>query len=377
MLTYKLPQKNDTPLAKGTILEGKYEIIEDTFDQGGFGRIYKARDINMEENRFYAIKEFYLNGEFKTNDNSGIFTTMNEVEHFAEKYIEMLRVRFFQEAMCLYYVTADRSSEGSIPRITSFVGHYEGRDYYVMDYIDGMTFREYIEEYGPLDEPTAIMLIKQVAHAMEQVHMHGIIHRDISPNNIILPHLFKGKRKPTPTQAVIVDFGNAKSFSSKATLNPSTMENRNELNQNLRIFAHEIEVEIEQRLEPLLDSLEDELPELEKATQSGTCFFTAPETLNGDRELDTYSLAATLYYILTGEYPNYKMFSKLYEMKTALLLRKHNVSEMTIMFLRDILQADCHRCYCMSDFRSHLLDSRSFDYEFVKKLNAEWIKSQN
>jgi serine/threonine protein kinase len=363
-------------LAKGTILEGKYEIIEDTFDQGGFGRIYKARDINIE-NRFYAIKEFYLNGEFKTNDNSGIFTTMNEVEHFAEKYIEMLRVRFFQEAMCLYYVTADRSSEGSIPRITSFVGHYEGRDYYVMDYIDGMTFREYIEEYGPLDEPTAIMLIKQVAHAMEQVHKHGIIHRDISPNNIILPHLFKGKRKPAPTQAVIVDFGNAKSFSSKATLNPSTMENRNELNQNLRAFAHEIDVEIEQRLEPLLDSLEDELPELEKATQSGTCFFTAPENLNGVRELDTYSLAATLYYILTGEYPNYSMFSKRNEMKTALLLRKHNVSEKTILTLREILNTENKKGATMEIFSRLLPDIYSFDFGFIKELNSEWLKSQN
>jgi serine/threonine protein kinase len=374
MLTYKLPQKNDTPLAKGTILQEKYKIIEDTFDQGGFGRIYKARDINME-NRFYAIKEFYLNGEFKTTDNS-LYTTMEDWKNFAEKYLEMLRLRFMDEASNLYFVTFNLETEGSIPRIVSSVIHEKGRYYYVMDYIEGPTLRKYVEKYGPLDESTAIKLIKQVAYVMEKVHDRGVMHRDISPNNIVLPKCKEGKNgTPIPSLAVLVDFGNARSFSEGVVLKPSVSLNMdyNAINQYKR---DKISVYL-RRLKPLLSDPINEMRELEEATESGTSCFVAPENLENKVEMDTYSLAATLYYILTGEYPNYSMFSKRNEMETALLLRKHNVSEKTILTLREILNTENKKGATMEIFSRLLPDIYSFDFGFIKELNSEWLKSQN
>jgi serine/threonine protein kinase len=304
---------------------------------------------------------------------------MKELANFAEKYLEMLRVRFFQEAMWLYRISDHPSIEGSLPRIMSFVGHYKERDYYVMDYIEGLTFREFVEKYGPLNEPTAITLIKQIAHVMRKVHERGFLHRDISPNNIVLPKCTEEKNgMPRPYLAVIVDFGNARSFDSKITLRRSFGESTGDT--YLSRYMHDVQVEIKQNLEPLLDDPAADIPELMEATQSGTCCFAAPESLDGWLGSDTYSLTATLYYILTGENPSYTMFTEQNEIKTALLLRKHNVSEKTILFLRKMLNVDNSvdkRNFTMGTLYEQLPDENNFDFEFVKKLNEEWIKSQN
>jgi hypothetical protein len=64
-------------------------------------------------------------------------------------------------------------------------------------------------------------------------------------------------------------------------------------------------------------------------------------------------------------------------MKTALLLRKHNVSEKTILTLREILNTENKKGATMEIFSRLLPDIYSFDFGFIKELNSEWLKSQN
>ena len=170
-------------LNKGTVLTGRYEIIE-RIGTGGMADVYRAMDSKL--NRFVAIK--VLKREYR------------EDEQFVTK--------FRQEA---------RSVAGlSHPNV---VGVYDvGSDgdiqYIVLELVEGISLKKYIEKKGHLPYKEALSIAIQVANGMEAAHAHHIVHRDIKPQNIIISK--EGKVKVT-------DFGIAKAASSTTTVSTSAM----------------------------------------------------------------------------------------------------------------------------------------------------------
>lgn len=139
----------------GKILGNRYEIIEE-IGNGGMAIVYKARCKML--NRNVAIK--VLKDEYKVD------------EEFVKKFN-----RESQAAASL-----------SHPNIVSVydVGHDDGIYYIVMELVEGITLKEYIEENPKMNWRTALKFSMQICSALAHAHRNGIIHRDIKPHNIIL-----------------------------------------------------------------------------------------------------------------------------------------------------------------------------------------------
>ena len=154
----------------GTILDRKYRIVE-LIGTGGMAQVYKA--INMSNRRFVAVK--MLKDEYK-ND------------------AEFLR-RFHREASAILNL-----SHENIVRAYG-VGTYNDLPYLVMEYVEGHTLKSLIEKNGALPVRTAIGITCQILDALSAAHAHGIIHRDVKPQNVIVTD--KGRVK-------LADFGIAR-----------------------------------------------------------------------------------------------------------------------------------------------------------------------
>lgn len=139
----------------GVILDGRYEV-QRRIGVGGMADVYKAFDI--EESREVAVK--ILKNEFINND-------------------EFLQ-RFKNESKAVSML-----SHPNIVKILD-VGFNEDLRYIVMEYIDGITLRDYIEAEQKLDWKETSHLIIQVLRALQHAHDRGIIHRDIKPQNIMM-----------------------------------------------------------------------------------------------------------------------------------------------------------------------------------------------
>lgn len=139
----------------GKRLDGRYEI-EDVIGVGGMAVVYKAYD-NVED-RTVAIK--ILKEEFSTNE-------------------EFLR-RFKNESKAISLL-----SQPNIVKVfdVSFGDYIQ---YIVMEYIDGITLKQYIEQEGSLPWKDAVHFIIQVLRALQHAHDRGIVHRDIKPQNIMV-----------------------------------------------------------------------------------------------------------------------------------------------------------------------------------------------
>ncbi|GEN30382.1 serine/threonine-protein kinase [Cerasibacillus quisquiliarum] len=163
-------------MLKGHILDDRYQIIE-MIGGGGMANVYLAKDLIL--NRQVAIK--MLRMEF-AND---------------EEFI----ARFDREAQ-----SATSLSHPNIVNIYD-VGDEEHLLYMVMEYVDGMTLKEYIHRFSPLPMQDVVDIMKQITSAIHHAHEHNIIHRDIKPQNILIDQ--NGKVKVT-------DFGIAIALSSTA-----------------------------------------------------------------------------------------------------------------------------------------------------------------
>lgn len=161
-------------LTVGTYLADRYEILS-KIGAGGMSDVYKAKDHIL--GRFVAIK--VLKTEF------------SEDRGFVSKFR-----------------TEAQSAAGlEHPNIVNIydVGSEEGLYYIVMEYVEGITLKTYIEKKGQLSFKEAVSIAIQVARGIESAHTKQIIHRDIKPQNIIIST--EGKVKVT-------DFGIAKAASS-------------------------------------------------------------------------------------------------------------------------------------------------------------------
>lgn len=161
-------------LTEGMFVGDRYEIIS-KIGTGGMSDVYKAKDHTL--GRFVAIK--VLKPEFSEDVN---FVTKFRTEA--------------QSAAGLEH-----------PNIVNIydVGSENGMHYIVMEYVEGITLKTYIEKKGQLTFKETVSIAIQVARGIEAAHNKGIIHRDIKPQNIIIST--EGKVKVT-------DFGIARAASS-------------------------------------------------------------------------------------------------------------------------------------------------------------------
>lgn len=161
-------------LTEGMYVADRYEIIGKV-GTGGMADVYKAKDLTL--GRFVAVK--VLKAEFSEDLN---FVTKFRTEA--------------QSAAGLEH-----------PNIVNIydVGSEKGMHYIVMEYVEGITLKTYIEKKGQLSFKEAVSIAIQVGRGIEAAHNKGIIHRDIKPQNIIIST--EGKVKVT-------DFGIARAASA-------------------------------------------------------------------------------------------------------------------------------------------------------------------
>ena len=207
-------------LKTGMIIAERYEIVS-KIGTGGMADVYKAMDHNL--NRFVAVK--VLKPEFR------------EDATFVKK--------FRSEAQAAAGLTH--------PNIVNVfdVGDDEGVYYIVMELIEGITLKEYISKKGKLSVKEATSIAIQVSMGLEAAHSHGIVHRDVKPQNIIIS---------TDGKVKVTDFGIARAASSN-TISSNVM---------------------------------------------GSVHYSSPEQVRGgysDEKSDIYSLGITLYEMVTGRVP--------------------------------------------------------------------------
>ena len=205
----------------GTLLDNRYEILE-LIGSGGMAMVYKARCNRL--NRLVAIK--ILKEELSKD--------------------EEFRRRFHAESQAVAMM--------SHPNIVSVydVSHSENVDYIVMELIDGITLKQYMERRGRMDWRESLHFITQIMRGLSHAHSRGIIHRDIKPQNIMV--LRDGSVK-------VADFGIACLANAGQTLTQEAL---------------------------------------------GSVHYISPEQARGDRidaRSDIYSAGVVLYEMLTGRLP--------------------------------------------------------------------------
>ena len=207
----------------GELIAGRYEL-EELVGTGGMSSVYRAHDRLLE--RDVALK--VLHQQFTADTD----------------YVE----RFRREARSV--------AQLSHPNIVTVIdrGEQDDRQYIVFEYIAGENLKALVEREGPLPEGEAVRLTLQIARALGFAHEHGLVHRDVKPQNVLLNG---------DGQAKVTDFGIARSLDVQGGLTQT-------------------------------------------GTVMGTSDYIAPEQARGSRvdaQSDIYSLGVVLYELLTGEVP--------------------------------------------------------------------------
>lgn len=175
-------------LPKDTVLSDNY-IIEDVIGEGGFSITYKCR--KTDSNKIYAVKEYFPDASAYRIPDS------NKISSYKGKHIsfEKGRRHFLKEAGIL-------SKFSTLEHLVSIHDIIEENDtvYIVMDFIDGITLKQYVEENEPLSIEELSALIIPVMSDISKIHTSGLLHRDITPENLIIG---------TDNKLYLIDFGSA------------------------------------------------------------------------------------------------------------------------------------------------------------------------
>ena len=173
-------QNQNHQLPVGTVLQGQYRVGR-VLGQGGFGITYLGWDQILDIP--VAIKEFYPSG-FVTRDTT-YSTEVSGCEGNRQMYFDNSRARFLREAKAL-------AKFSDIPEIVHVRSFFETNNtaYIIMEYVQGMDLRRYVAQRGGrLGAQETLQLLKPVMAALDTVHEAELVHRDISPDNImILPN---------------------------------------------------------------------------------------------------------------------------------------------------------------------------------------------
>ena len=180
-------------LRKGTRLIGHY-TIEGVLGQGGFGITYLGID-ELHEKKV-AIKEFFPQGIVTRNieyQDTVTVTFVGEKENY-----EKGKERFLKEARTMAKFSKD---EGIVKALDFF--EINNTAYIVMEYLEGITLKQYLRENQRIAPEDLIELLVPLIEALDEIHSQGLIHRDISPDNIMV--LPDGRIK-------LMDFGAARDY---------------------------------------------------------------------------------------------------------------------------------------------------------------------
>ncbi len=169
--------KNETThtLPSGTILEERYRI-ERVIGEGGFGITYEA--VNEKLEMTVAIKEFYcrdyISRDVEVSNDIKITAAMGENFERAKK-------RFLQEAKIL----SGFNDESAIVKVLDYFEE-NGTAYIVMNYLNGISLEQYLQQNGVMEWREVLEKFRPLMETLERVHNRGVLHRDISPSNIMV-----------------------------------------------------------------------------------------------------------------------------------------------------------------------------------------------
>ena len=215
------------------VLEGKYEILE-KIGEGGIGAVYKVRHRLLEEIRVIKV----LRPEAASQED--------------------LRKRFLREARM-----AIRLKHPNVAQLHDFSIAEDGRAYIVMEFIDGVALDALLEASGPPSVDLALEISRQALLALDYLHENNFVHRDVSPDNLMLTSSYDGR-----PLVKLIDLGIAR-----------------HLGTEIRLTAAGVFL--------------------------GKARYCSPEQLSAggetptevDRRADIYSYGVMLYELLTGVYP--------------------------------------------------------------------------
>ena len=307
--TYSLP-------VGSTLMQGKYRIVA-VLGQGGFGITYKGEHTMLGTT--VAIKEFFMKGACERDENSTHVTTSQSNSELASRF----RTKFLKEAKTLAALKH--------PNIIRVFDVFEdnGTAYYVMDYIEGNNLSDIVEDKGRLSEPLALKYIRQVANALNYLHQKKLLHLDVKPANILLDK--------NTGNAILIDFGVSKQYDQDGQQTSTTPP-----------------------------AISKGYSPVEQYAQGSNVKTFSPAT-------DIYSLAATLYKLVTGNTPP----------ESNLLLNEDeqlppypsNVSETTRNAIAECLQTRKKRPQSISEFLQ-LLDSEPISNIDTPEEEDTILKSQ-
>lgn len=180
-------------LAPGTVLRGRYQLSR-LLGQGGFGITYCALDTRT--GRQVAIKEHFPN-RYVLRGQDGL--TVQAKQGMEEDFSNTVK-SFVQEAQTLINL---QSMEGVVQLFHVFDENKTA--YYVMELLEGEELKEFLLRTGPMTWENLTPIMKTVIKALGHIHEAGLIHRDISPDNIFL----------TPQGARVIDFGSVRSYQGR------------------------------------------------------------------------------------------------------------------------------------------------------------------
>lgn len=191
-------------LLPGTVLNERY-VVGVAKGEGGFGITYIGLDKKLD--RIVAIKEYYPTGY--VNRSNTISPNVSEVTSEAsDAFFRKGCDRFLREAKTI----AKFSGE---PGIVNVIDYFEENNtaYIIMEYLDGITLRDYLKQKEKLSVDETMRILRPIMLSLEKIHQQGLIHRDISPSNIML---VDGAVK-------LIDFGAARTASAEKNKSLSLM----------------------------------------------------------------------------------------------------------------------------------------------------------
>lgn len=234
-------------LKSGSSLQGGKYRIEKVLGQGGFGITYLATQELLD--RKVCIKEFFFKEYCERDEATSNVSLGTQSSH---EMVERFMTKFLKEAR-----TISQLDHPNIIRIHDIFKE-NNTAYYVMEYIEGESLSDKVNNHGALHEADAMDYIRQTASALDFIHQRSINHLDIKPANIMV--------RSSDNKAILIDFGLSKQYDEQGGQTSTTP------------------VGISHGYAPM-----------EQYKQGGVSTFS-PQT-------DIYALGATLYKLVTGNTP--------------------------------------------------------------------------
>ncbi len=231
-----------TALVPSTKLQNRY-LLGCVLGKGGFGITYVGIDTTTGSK--VAIKEYFPSSiAFRDGHKGTMLTVQGNMRQVYENGVR----KFYNEAMIL-------SRLQNIPNIVNIYDFFQENNtaYIVMEYIDGTAIDQIVMNQGPLDIDVVLTIYFPIIEALAAVHDAGLLHRDISPSNVMLDNHFKPR---------LIDFGSSRAYS-------------HEMSSDMTVF------------------LKNGFAPIEQYTRKGKHRPTE----------DVYAICASMYYTLTGKIP--------------------------------------------------------------------------